>query len=109
MTLVFRVEQVYKGDINNRVEVVTAQRRRLVRARGRGSASASASCSSGKAGPGARASARRSSRPAFLELTDVEDNAFPAVNWGGIVAGILILLAAGWLLLRRPRRYRASR
>ena len=43
-----------------------------------------------------------------LKLTDVQDNAFPRLNWGGIVIGLLILLAAGWLLVRRLRRYRAS-
>jgi len=46
---------------------------------------------------------------AFLELTDVEDNALPPVNWGGIVVGVLILLAAGWFLARRTRRYRSLR
>ena len=46
---------------------------------------------------------------AFLELTDVQDNAFPPLNWGGIVVGLLILLVAAWLLARRLRRYRALR
>ena len=41
---------------------------------------------------------------AFLELTDVEDNALPRVNWGGIVVGVLVLLAGGFFLVRRLRR-----
>ena len=44
---------------------------------------------------------------AFLALTDVEDNQLPPVNRGGIVVGVLILLAAVWFLIRRLRRYRA--
>jgi hypothetical protein len=46
---------------------------------------------------------------AFLELADVQDNAFPPLNWGGIVVGVLILAVTAWLLVRRLRRYRALR
>ena len=31
---------------------------------------------------------------AFLSLTDVQDNALPATNWGGVVVGALVLLYA---------------
>ena len=107
-TLLFRVEQVYKGDISNRVEIETArdgatcgieapvgERLGLLLER-RGEAWRSSLCSQVE--------------PAeFLALTDVEDNAFPPVNWGGIVVGALILLAGGWFLARRIRRYRALR
>ena len=41
---------------------------------------------------------------AFLELTDVADNQLPPVNWGGYVAGGLVLLGGGYFLLRRLRR-----
>ena len=46
---------------------------------------------------------------ALLELTDVEDNALPPVNAGGIVVGVLILGAGAFFLLRRIRRHRALR
>jgi len=107
-TLLFRVEQVYKGDISNRVEVETArdgaacgleapagERIGLLLER-RGSVWRSSLCS-------------QVDPAAFLELTDVQDNAFPPVNWGGIVVGALILLAGTWFLARRVRRYRAAR
>jgi hypothetical protein len=106
--LLFRVEQVYKGEIENRVEVKTArdgatcgldlpvgERVGLLLERD-GSVWRSSLCS-------------RVEPAAFLELTDVEDNALPPLNWGGIVVGVLILLAAGWFLARRARRYRSLR
>lgn len=105
-TLLFRVEQVYKGDISNRVEVETArdgaacgiemrtgERIGLLLERG-GGVWRSSLCS-------------QVDPAAFLELTDVEDNSLPPVNWGGIVVGALILLAGVWFLGRRLRRYRA--
>jgi hypothetical protein len=104
-TLRFRVEQVYKGEIENRVEVETArdgaacgvelpvgERIGLLLDR-EGGVWRSSLCSQVDAA-------------AFLELTDVEDNALPPVNWGGIVVGVLILGAGAFLLLRRLRRYR---
>ena len=45
----------------------------------------------------------------FLELTDVDDNSLPAINWGGYVVGVLVLGAGTFFLLRRLRRYRALR
>ena len=41
---------------------------------------------------------------AFLELTDVKDNELPPLNWPGIVAGSLVLLAGAYFLVRRLRR-----
>ena len=106
--LLFRVEQVYKGDISGRVEVETerdgatcglelpvGERVGLLLERESGLWRSNL-CS-------------RVEPAAFLELTDVEDNALPPLNWGGIVVGVLILVAAGWLLARRARRYRYLR
>ena len=108
MTLLFRVEQVYKGDISNRVEVETS----------RDGATCGLDLSEGERvgllleRDGALWRSNLCSRvepAAFLELTDVEDNALPPLNWGGIVVGVLILLAAAWFLARRTRRYRSLR
>ncbi len=105
-TLLFRVEQVYKGDISNRVEVETAQ----------GGAACGIELRTGerigllleRRGGAWRSSLCSQVDPAaFLALTDVEDNSLPPVNWGGIVVGALILLAGVWFLARRLRRYRA--
>ena len=106
--LLFRVEQVYKGDISGRVEVETerdgstcglelpvGERVGLLLER-EGALWRSNLCS-------------RVEPAAFLELTEVEDNALPPLNWGGIIVGVLILLAAVWLLARRTRRYRSLR
>jgi len=102
-TLLFRVEQVYKGDISNRVELETA----------RGGAACGIEVPAGERiglllerdGEVWRSSLCSQVDPAeFLALADVEDNALPSVNWGGIVVGVLILLAGGWLLTRRLRR-----
>jgi hypothetical protein len=43
---------------------------------------------------------------AFLALTDVDDNALPAVNWGGYVVGTVVLAAGAFFLVRRLRRAR---
>ena len=102
----FRVEQVYKGDIDNRVEVVTP--------------SNSAACGLElavdqrvgllltRAGGGWRSTLCSQVEPsAFLALTNVEDT--PPINWGGIVVGVLVLGAGTFFLVRKLRRYRALR
>jgi hypothetical protein len=108
VTLVFRVEQVYKGDIANRVEVVTA----------RDSASCGLAVGVGQRigllldrdGDTWRSGLCSQVDPAaFLELTDVDDNSLPPINWGGYVVGVLILGAGTFFLLRRLRRYRTLR
>ena len=105
---VLRVEQVYRGDISNRVEVVTA--------------SNGAACGL-EAAVGDRLGlllTRENGEwrsglcsqvdPAdFLALTDVDDNSVPAINWGGYVVGFLVLGLAALLLLRRRRRYSGLR
>jgi len=102
-TLLFRVEQVYKGEIENRVEVETA----------RGGAACGLEVPVGERiglllerdGGVWRSSLCSQVEPAaFLELTDVQDNELPPLNWPGIVAGSLVLLAGGYFLLRRLRR-----
>ena len=107
-TLLFRVEQVYKGDISNRVEVETA----------RGGAACGIEVPAGgrigllleRDGGVWRSSLCSQVDPAaFLALADVEDNQLPPVNRGGLVVGALILLAGVWFLIRRLRRYRALR
>ena len=105
VTLLFRVEQVYKGDIDGRVEVVTSRD--------------GASCGLGTAvgervgllldrdrGRWRGGLCGQVDPSDFLALTDVEDNTFPSVNWGGIAVGILVLGAGALLLVRRLRRYR---
>ena len=101
-TYLLRVEQVYKGDIENRVEIVTASngaacglevgvgdRIGLLLER-EGGAWHSGLCS-------------QVDPAAFLELTDVEDNGVPPMNWGGIVVGSLVLGAGTFFLVRRLR------
>lgn len=105
VTLLFRVEQVYKGDIDGRVEVVTSRD--------------GASCGlATKVGERVGLLLDREQGvwrgglcgqvdPAdFLALTNVEDNTFPAINWGGYVVGVLVLGLGALLLVRRTRRYR---
>jgi hypothetical protein len=102
VNLLFRVEQVYKGDISNRVEVETSrdgatcglelpvgERVGLLLDR-EGALWRSSLCS-------------RVEPAAFLALTDVKDD-LPSVNWGGILVGGLVLLSAAYFLLRRLRR-----
>ena len=98
----FRVEQVYKGDIENRVEVASAdnsaacglelevdQRIGLLLTR-EGGTWRSSLCS--EVDPSD-----------FLALTNVDDNSTPPINWGGIVVGVLVLGAGGFFLVRKLR------
>ena len=98
----FRVEQVYAGDIENRVEVVTAtdgaacglelgvgERTGLLLTREAG-AWRSGLCS-------------QVDPSEFLALTDVDERP-PRINWGGIVVGVLVVGAGAFLLFRRLRR-----
>ena len=102
----FRVEQVYKGDIENRIEVSSPgnsaacglelavdQRIALLLTR-KGGAWQSSLCS--EVDPSA-----------FLALTNVKDT--PPINWGGVVVGVLVLGAGGFFLVRKLRSYRALR
>ncbi len=107
-TLLFRVEQVYKGDISNRVEVETARGGPACGIQARVDERVGLLLQ--RDGEVWRSSVCSQVDPTeFLALTDVEDNAFPELNWGGIVVGALILLAAAFLLARRLRRYRQTR
>jgi LPXTG-motif cell wall-anchored protein len=106
--MLFRVEQVYKGEINNRVEVETARD---------GSTCGLELAVGERVGllldrDGALWRTNLCSRvdPSdLLALTDVEDNALPRINWGGYVVGFLVLGLAGLLLWRRRRRYSGLR
>jgi hypothetical protein len=104
----FRVEQVYKGDIENRVEIETAasgaacglelgvgDRTGLLLQR-EGQSWTSGLCS-------------QVDPSDLLALTDVEDNSFPAINWGGYLVGFLVLGIAAVLLWRRRQRYSGLR
>ena len=100
-----RVEQVYKGDIDNRVEILTS------------ASGAACGLEAGvgdrvgllldRAGDTWRSGLCGQVDPAdFLALTEVEDNTFPTINWGGYVVGVLVLGLGVFLLVRRTRRYR---
>ena len=107
-TYLFRVEQVYKGDVDSRAEVMTAAN--------------GAACGL-EAGVGERVGLlldREGSEwrsglcsqvdPAdFLALTEVEDNTLPEFNWGGIVVGFLVLGAGAFFLIRKLRAQRDLR
>jgi hypothetical protein len=104
----FRVEQLYKGDIVNRVEVTTP----------RDSAACGLDAQVGERlglllerdGERWRAGLCSLVDPAaFLELTDVEDRTLPPLNWGGVVVGVLVLAAGAFFLVRRLRRYSSLR
>jgi hypothetical protein len=101
----FRVEQVYKGDIENQVEVVSAldgaacglelpqdERVGLLLDR-KGDTWRGSLC--GQVDPSE-----------FLELTNVNDNTLPEINWGGYVVGTVVLAAGAFFLVRRLRRAR---
>ena len=98
----FRAEQVYKGDISNRVEIETAasgaacglelgvgDRTGLLLTR-EGGTWTSGLCS--EVDPSD-----------LLALTDVEDAALPPLNWGGIVVGAYVLLAGAFGLFLAGR------
>ena len=107
-TYLFRVEQIYKGDVESRAEVVTpasgascgldarvGDRLGLLLTR-EGDAWTSGLCSQVD--------------PAdFLALTEVEDNALPEFNWGGIVVGLLVLGLGAFALYRKRRSYNRFR
>jgi hypothetical protein len=97
----FRVEQVYKGEIENRIEVVTpangaacglevavGQRIGLLLTRADGEWR-SGLCS-------------QVDPSAFLALTNVQDDS-PPINWGGIIVGVLVLGAGAFFLVRKLR------
>lgn len=105
VTLLFRVEQVYKGDIDGRVEVVT----------NRGGESCGLGVAAGERvgllldrerGVWRGGLCGQVDPADFLALTNVEDNTLPPMNWGGIAVGVLVLGISGILLVRRTRRYR---
>ena len=104
----FRVEQVYKGDVENRAEVVTP--------------ASGAACGLELAvgdrvglllerdGDVWRSGLCSQVDPAvFLALTNVEDNALPPINWGGVVVGVLVLGAGTFFLIRKARSYKRLR
>jgi hypothetical protein len=108
VVLLFRVEQVYKGDIDNRVEVETS----------RDGASCGLEVGVGERigllldrdGELWRSGLCSQVDPAdFLALTNVEDNSLPPFNWGGIVVGVLVLGAGVFFLVRKARSYRRLR
>lgn len=103
-TYLLRVEQAYKGDISSRVEVVTPT----------GGAACGLDAEVGdrlgllltREGGAWRSGLCSQVDPAeFLEATNIEDNALPPLNWGGILVGLLVLGVGALLLARRlPRR-----
>jgi hypothetical protein len=106
VTYLFRVEQVYKGEIENRIELVTpasgaacglevavGQRIGLLLTRADGEWR-SGLCS-------------QVDPSAFLALTNVQDDS-PPINWGGIIVGVLVLGAGAFFLIRKLR-YRSLR
>jgi hypothetical protein len=104
----FRVEQVYKGDVENRAEVVSAA----------GGAACGLELAVGQRvgllltrdGDVWQSSVCSQVDPAdFLALTNVDDNSLPPFNWGGIVVGVLVLGAGLFFLVRKARSYRRLR
>lgn len=107
-TYLFRVEQVYKGEIENRVEVVTPA----------GGAACGLELAVGdragllltRDGNVWRSGLCSQVDPAdFLAQTNVEDNVLPPINWGGIVVGVLVLGAGVFFLVRKSRSYKRLR
>jgi hypothetical protein len=104
----FRVEQIYKGDVEERAEVVSAV----------DGASCGLELAVGdrvgllltRDGDVWRSSLCQQVEPAdFLALTNVDDNTLPPFNWGGIVVGFLVLGTGLLLLLRKRRTYNRFR
>jgi len=104
----FRVEQVYKGDVDGPAEVVTPA----------GGAACGLELSVGdrvgllltRDGDVWRSGLCSQVDPAdFLALTNVEDNTLPPINWGGIIVGVLVLGAGVFFLVRKSRSYRRLR
>jgi hypothetical protein len=104
----FRLEQVYRGNVEDRPLVVTP--------------ASGASCGLELAvgdrvgllltrdGDVWRSGLCSQVDPAdFLALTNVEDNTLPDLNWGGIVVGVLVLGAGLFFLVRKSRSYRRLR
>ena len=104
----FRVEQVYRGNVENRAEVVTPV----------GGAACGLELAVGdrvglllkRDGNVWRSGLCSQVDPAdFLALTNVQDNTLPPINWGGIVVGVLVLGAGTFFLIRKARTYRRLR
>jgi hypothetical protein len=104
----FRVEQVYRGDIDSRIDVVSA----------RDGAACGLELPRGERvgllverdGEVWRGSLCGQVDPAdLLALTKVDDNSLPDINWGGWVVGFLVLGIAGVALVRKRRRYSGLR
>jgi hypothetical protein len=104
----FRVEQVYRGNVENRAEVVTPV----------GGAACGLDLAVGdrvgllleRDGDVWRSGLCSQVDPAdFLALTNVQDNTLPPINWGGIVVGVLVLGAGTFFLIRKARTYRRLR
>jgi hypothetical protein len=104
----FRVEQIYRGDVEDRPEVVTPA----------GGAACGLELSVGdrvgllltRDGEVWRSGLCSQVDPAdFLALANVEDNTLPPINWGGIVVGVLVLGAGVFFLVRKSRSYRRLR
>ena len=104
----FRVEQVYRGNVENRAEVVAPV----------GGAACGLELAVGdrvgllleRDGNIWRSGLCSQVDPAdFLALTNVQDNTLPPINWGGIVVGVLVLGAGTFFLIRKARTYRRLR
>jgi hypothetical protein len=104
----FRVEQIYRGDVESRAEVVTPA----------GGAACGLELAVGdrvgllltRDGNVWRSGLCSQVDPAdFLALMNVEDNTLPPINWGGIVVGVLVLGAGTFFLIRKARSYRRLR
>jgi hypothetical protein len=104
----FRVEQIYRGDVEDRPEVLTPV----------GGAACGLELSVGdrvgllltRDGDVWRSGLCSQVDPAdFLALANVEDNTLPPINWGGIVVGVLVLGAGAFFLVRKSRSYRRLR
>lgn len=104
----FRVEQIYRGDVEDRPEVLTPV----------GGAACGLELAVGdrvgllltRDGDVWRSGLCSLVDPAdFLALANVQDNTLPPINWGGIVVGVLVLGAGVFFLVRKSRSYRRLR